>query len=450
MHSRSKAWLRSHSFPSAVLHRGQSHLSPGILPSIDLFGNSSGNRTMARTCTRNPMAKAAKAENARASKPKRRNVKDLDMVKKTQKGRAVTITWSKKEDSRLKRVVYASGQCDHYCWSSIAANMPGRNGKQCRERWMHQLRPGIKKGAWTDDEDRLVLTLQEQLGNKWKEISEQLPGRSDNCVKNRWYSFRNSVDDQCNKTTAGLFDAAKSSPRDGDGTSMRPVESRSGGNSWKAPTVSDGAQAGRHKSIAELSTGDKTKRSHGRCPRSKLIKKRYEAKPRDGNVKVGGLTQKDASIYKTPTKKIPSLLANPISASGVPVNIYDFQDAASTLSAMSGCFSNGVEVMGSQCKEDDPPAMPPFRSPIPYSVRANDIFSPSYFPQTPTPAPALTSTSSCHSGPFFRNLPMFRESTIALNGVAIGDKSTPSDYFDRVDVDVCPGSIFSLDSPSSH
>ena len=50
-------------------------------------------------------------------------------------------------------------------WRSIAENMPGRSGKQCRERWCYHLRPNIKKGSWTEAEDRLIDRLQKKLGN---------------------------------------------------------------------------------------------------------------------------------------------------------------------------------------------------------------------------------------------------------------------------------------------
>ena len=72
-------------------------------------------------------------------------------------------------------------------WRPIADRMPGRSGKQCRERWCYCLRPNIKKGGWTLAEDQLIDRLQKEIGNKWKKISEFLPGWTDNDVKNRWH-----------------------------------------------------------------------------------------------------------------------------------------------------------------------------------------------------------------------------------------------------------------------
>jgi hypothetical protein len=91
--------------------------------------------------------------------------------------------FTQQEDSKLSEVVQELGTRD---WQQVARQIPGRNARQCRERWLNYLSPDVRNGPWTPAEEQLLLEKYAEFGPAWKRIATFFPTRTDINVKSRW------------------------------------------------------------------------------------------------------------------------------------------------------------------------------------------------------------------------------------------------------------------------
>lgn len=106
--------------------------------------------------------------------------------------------WTKEEDKRLTDIMKKYKNARD--WEPIAKeHNRGRTAKECHERWIRYLKPGVRKGQWTDHEDAIVMEVvensTEQPFTRWSDLAQRLPGRVGKQIRDRWVNHLNPAID---------------------------------------------------------------------------------------------------------------------------------------------------------------------------------------------------------------------------------------------------------------
>lgn len=144
--------------------------------------------------------------------------------------------WTPEEDKVLVAHIQSFG---HSNWRALPKQAGLlRCGKSCRLRWINYLRPDIKRGNFSKEEEDAIISLHEQLGNRWSAIAARLPGRTDNEIKNVWHTHLKKRLDPTKQEQQQQHGTA---PAAGAGKKHRPAAAakRGGGGARKATGDAD-------------------------------------------------------------------------------------------------------------------------------------------------------------------------------------------------------------------
>ncbi|KAL6178072.1 hypothetical protein ACLB2K_049592 [Fragaria x ananassa] len=197
--------------------------------------------------------------------------------------------WTPEEDIILVSYIQEHGPGN---WRSVPTNTGlMRCSKSCRLRWTNYLRPGIKRGNFTDHEEKMIIHLQALLGNRWAAIASYLPQRTDNDIKNYWNTH---LKKKLRKLQTG-------SAEDGiSGTSQQPISK----GQWERRLQTDIHMA--KQALCEALSLDKPSHDHHHVP---------DLKPSLSNINATTSTTAttrthQASTYASNTENIARLLEN--------------------------------------------------------------------------------------------------------------------------------------------
>ena len=111
-----------------------------------------------------------------------------------EKKRAKKVKFTDSEDRQLIALVGNNGENAN--WDLIAFALGNRTPRQCKDRFHAYLAPGLNKGEWTAQEDKLLLDLVEKFGQKWKTLAPSFNGRPEVSLKNRYRLLQRRINKQ--------------------------------------------------------------------------------------------------------------------------------------------------------------------------------------------------------------------------------------------------------------